>query len=349
MATINKTPCGTWKAVIRRVGWPTTAKTFRTRRDAEDWSRQTEDEMIRGVYINRSNAERLTVEAALDRYMREVAPTKKQSTQDREVFRVRELVKFFGKYSLAAVTPDLVARFRDKRLGEGKADSTVRLELALLSHLFTTALKEWRIGLIQNPVSNIRWPSPAKGRDRRLREGEQAKLLEAAARHSNPFFQQIVTLGIETGMRRGEILGLRRGDVNLAKRIVILRDTKNGNTRTVPLTKAATQALSAALAHPIRPINCDLIFFGEPGKDGVRRGYAFERVWEQTKKEIGANDLHFHDLRHEAVSRMVEAGMSDQEVSTVSGHKSMQMLRRYTHLRAEDLIEKLDVAMGRRQ
>jgi hypothetical protein len=131
MASIIKTPSGTWKAIIRKRGYPTTIKTFRTKRDADDWSRGVEDEMVRQVYVNRNNAERLTVAAALDRYQREVSPTKKASTQQRETSRFATLRDFFGAYSLAAVKPDLVGKFRDQRLAEGLASNTVRLNLAL--------------------------------------------------------------------------------------------------------------------------------------------------------------------------------------------------------------------------
>ena len=94
--------------------------------------------------------------------------------------------------------------------------------------------------------------------------------------------------------------------------------------------------------NPVRPIDCNLVFFGEPGKDGKRRPYTFTKIWGQLKKSLNLPDFRFHDLRHEAVSRLVEAGLSDQEVSAISGHKSMQMLKRYTHLRSEDLVARLD-------
>lgn len=98
--------------------------------------------------------------------------------------------------------------------------------------------------------------------------------------------------------------------------------------------------------NPIRPIDTDLVFFGEPGRDGRRGPYVFQKLWARITANIGLADLHFHDLRHEAVSRLVEAGLSDQEVAAISGHKSMQMLKRYTHLRAEDLVTKLDRALA---
>jgi hypothetical protein len=116
VATIVKTPSATWKAVIRKSGWPTTAKTFRTKRDAQDWARRTEDEMVRGVYIQRSASERMTLESALKRYLTDITPTKKSSSQKSERLKANTLIKHLGKYSLAALTPELVANYRDKRL-----------------------------------------------------------------------------------------------------------------------------------------------------------------------------------------------------------------------------------------
>ena len=135
---------------------------------------------------------------------------------------------------------------------------------------------------------------------------------------------------------------MRRMQVDLERRIVRLLETKNTLPRTVPLSTAATALLREALNHPVRPIDTDLVFFGEPGRDGKRRPYQFNSSWMKIKRELGLADVRFHDLRHEAVSRFVEAGFSDQEVSAISGHKSMQMLKRYTHSRAEDLVARMD-------
>jgi len=110
MATLVKTDSGTWKAVIRKTGWPTTVKTFRTKRDAPDWARRVEDEMVRGVYVDRASAERMTLNNALERYMREVSPAKEANTHDRERVRAQILSERLGTYSLAAITSDLMAR-----------------------------------------------------------------------------------------------------------------------------------------------------------------------------------------------------------------------------------------------
>ena len=353
MATIVKTESGTWKALIRKNGWPSTAKTFRTKRDAEDWSRRTEDEMVRGAYIQRAGADRLTVADAVKRYLAEITPGKRPSSQVSDRQRATILTAELGKYSLAAVTPEVAAKFRDARLaGEDRKDAdgnaiprsndTVRLDLALLGHLFTIAIKEWGIGLVANPVMNIRRPAPTPGRNRRLTAEEEKKLLKGVAEHSNPMLRWIVGIALETGMRSSEITSLRRPQVDLSRRIVRLLETKNTTPRTVPLSKAAVELFREAMAHPAAPEDCNLIFFGEPGRDGKRRPYVFNPVWLSIKRTAGLSDVRFHDLRHEAVSRFVEAGFSDQEVSAISGHKSMQMLKRYTHLRAEDLVVRMD-------
>jgi integrase len=194
----------------------------------------------------------------------------------------------------------------------------------------------------------IRKPSPGAARSRLSSSVVSLRSRAAVAEHSNPMLRWIVTIAIETGMRLSEIVTLTRDQVELRRRIIRLSETKNGSPRTVPMTTTAADAMREALANPVRPIDTDLVFFGEPGQDGRRRPYVFNRTWQRIVKQLGIVDFRFHDLRHEAVSRFVEAGLSDQEVAAISGHKSMQMLKRYTHLRAEDLVIKLDLARAAR-
>lgn len=346
MATITKNSAGNWKAIIRKRGWPTSTKTFRTKRDASDWARRTEDEMVRGVYVDRAGAERLTLREALERYLREVSPTKRPSTAKREGQARDALVPSLGDYALAALSPDVIATYRDGRLSEGKSADTVRIELALLSHLFTTAIRKWRVGLVYNPVLNVRKPPSGAGRNRHLTADEEQRLVASCAQHSNPMLSWLVRVALHTGMRVGEIQTLRRDQVDLSRRIINLEQTKNGSARTVPLSEKATATIREALENPIRPDDTDLIFWGEPGRDGTRRPYEFRPAWRLMLERADIKGLRFHDLRHEAVSRLVEAGLGDQEVAAISGHKSMQMLRRYTHLRAEDLVGRLDQVLG---
>lgn len=255
------------------------------------------------------------------------------------------LIKALGKYSLAAVTPDVVARYRDDRLASGRSANTVRLELALLSHMYTTAIREWRVGVTYNPVAQIRKPPPGAGRRRRLSRREERALLAGCDEFSNPMLGWMVRLALHTGMRAGEITSLTRDQIDLRRRVIRLTETKNGAARTVPLTKAALEVVEEALANPLKPDDTDLVFWGEPGRDGVRRGYTYSKALRQVLEAAEISNFRFHDLRHEAISRFVEAGLSDQEVAAISGHKSMQMLQRYTHLRATDLVARLDAAL----
>jgi len=302
----------------------------------------------------------MTVAVAMRRYLADIVPTKRPSSQATDIRRTKSLVKHLGKYSLSSLTPEIIAKFRDMRLaGEDRKDdkgrprprtnNTVRLDLALLGHMFTVAIKEWGVSLPSNPVTNIRRPAPGPGRNRRLTPEEEARLLAAVDQHSNPMLGWIVRIALETGMRFSEIVTLRRMQVDLKRRIVRLLETKNTQPRTVPMSSSATELFRKSLSNPVRPTDTDLVFFGEPGRDGIRRPYQFNRMWMRIKEEQGLKDVRFHDLRHEAVSRFVEAGFSDQEVSAISGHKSMQMLKRYTHLRAEDLVARIDEAAKKRQ
>ena len=133
MATIVRTSSATWKALIRKTGWPTTSKTFRTKRDADDWARRTEDEMVRGAYVQRASADRMSVADAPKRYVAEITPTKRSMTQVAEKRHAVILLKHLGKYSLAAMTPEIIARFRNTRLaGEDRKDRRGKPSVGLL-------------------------------------------------------------------------------------------------------------------------------------------------------------------------------------------------------------------------
>ena len=131
MAYISQAPSGSWKVVIRRTGNPIVSKTFSLKIDAEQWARKAEDEIIRGVYIPKSYSEKTTIAKALDRYLKEITPTKKPSSQKPEIRHEKTVIKHLGKYSLASLSAANVAQFRDMRLSEGMSASSVRLELAL--------------------------------------------------------------------------------------------------------------------------------------------------------------------------------------------------------------------------
>ena len=354
MATFVKTPSGTWKAMVRLQGWPATIKTFRLSKDAKDWARNTEDEMVRGVYIARASVVRLTIANAVDRYLKEITPTKAASTQEAEVRRAATVKNALGKYAMSSVTPDVVREFMMTRLSgkdrKGKdglpirrANDTVRLELALLGDLFQVAMEEWKIGLPYNPVKSVRRPKSVK-RVRRLLPKEEKPLFDALDAYSNPMLGWIVGIAIETAMRESEITHLQTHQFDPDRRTITLPTTKNSESRTVPLNKKATNLFIKAVNHPARRGDTALIFPGEPGRDGKIRPYQFASCWRTLKIRAGISDYRFHDNRHEGTSRLVEKGFSDQAVAAITGHKDMQSLARYRHLRGQKLVDMLDDA-----
>jgi integrase len=346
MATITKRGQYQWQAKVRREGHKQLSKTFSTRNDAETWARQVEGEMDRGVFVSREEAERTTLSNALERYATEVTPRKKGATQ--ELTRIKRWQKnALGARFLATIKGSDLAKFRDDRRAAGKAENTIRLDLALLSHFFETARKEWGMESLINPVKNIKLPSGSKQRDRRLHDNEHSYLISALQKSSQPIVAPIVELAIETGMRQSEILGMRWENIDFIKKTIFLANTKNGESRNVPLSTRATSALNLLP----RSIEGGLVF--SISQDRLIR--TFQRACVVGKAQylddcLEANtqpadlfleNLRFHDLRHEATTRFFELGLDMMEVASISGHKSLSMLKRYTHLRAEDLVRKL--------
>lgn len=321
MAAINKRGPYQWRVRIRRNGYPLQTKTFETHEDAAQWARMIENEMDRGMFVSRKEAESTTLDEALDRYRHEVTPDKKGAKQERSRINILKQSDLAPRY-LASIRGTDVAKYRDERL-KIRNPITVNNELILLSHLFTVALKEWGMEGLRNPVSNIRKPRQPSGRDRRLMPGEEELLLSTSSAQMQP----LIILALETAMRQGELTSIRWNNVNLSKRTIHISDTKNSESRTVPLSSRAVSTLKKV---PLS-LNTNIVF---PIKNPSRK---FSDICKKAKIE----DLRFHDLRHEATSRLFEIGLNPMEVASITGHKTLQMLKRYTHLKAENLAQKL--------
>lgn len=262
----------------------------------------------------------------LDRYEAEVTPAKKSAVSEK--YRIGKLRRYrIASRSIYTITADDVSEFLGDLKADGVAGPGQRKYCALLSHIFNTATKRWRLK-VSNPIATMELPAAGKARDRRLKKGEAETLL-AVLEKENTYAAAYARLAIETAMRRGELLGLLWDDVNLKSKVAELRDTKNGDARRVPLSSVAIKVLRA-LPKPhtghVLPIHPSTL-----------RG-----AWDRAKEKTGIKDLRIHDLRHEATSRLFEKGVFDSmEVATITGHKTLQMLKRYTHLRAENLAKKL--------
>lgn len=319
MATYIKRKSG-WLAQIRRKGHETICRTFDTKTEAERWAIGVESKMGHGQYEDIREALNTTLAECLTRYEKEVTVNKKGAEQER--YRVALWLRDeLASKAVGTIRSSDVAKWRDARIESGVSSGTVRLDLALLSNLYTIAIQEWGM-MISNPVTNIRKPSPGKARDRRLLPGEEDRILTECSAE----MRVIVVLAIETAMRRGEIIGMRREWIRGA--VVTLPDTKNGTVRKVPLSKRALAVLAEL------PLRIDGKVFGYTD-------HGCTQMFVKYCRRLGIKDLRLHDLRHEATSRFFEKGLDVMQVKSITGHKSLQMLSRYTHLNANDLANML--------
>jgi len=240
--------------MVRRRGVPRRCKSFDRRTEATRWARELEAEADRSGWITDTRlAEKTTVGELLARYRREVSPTKRSAYSEQA--RIGAMCRRdICHRTLAKLTSADVAAYRDERLID-VAPATVVRELNTLSHAIETALRDWGLWLPRNPVKMVRRPSVPHGRQRRLEEGEEERLLASCDQGRTPLLKQLVALAIETGMRRGELLGLRWEHVHLAKRIVHLPLTKNGESRDVPLSHRATATLTALSTYKQPDVN----------------------------------------------------------------------------------------------
>lgn len=338
MATYKQRASGWWQACVRRKGHPEQYKTFEKKTDAEAWARDIENKMDRGIFQDRSEAEQTTVGDLIDRFETEFAPHHYRQREDKKEawrFQIARLKEELGDYSLAALDQKLVAKYRDDRLkGIGNRPavkgSTVRKEIFMLSKVLGFGETECGIVLPRgNPIDKVRKPAEGKARDRRLTADEWVKVEAQCRRSRNIYLWPSVELAIETCSRQGELLALTWKHVDLKRKLVHFPETKNDEARSVPLSPRAVEILKAL------PRSIDGVVIP------VQRMTLYH-VFAAALKRAGINDYTFHLLRHEGLSRLAERGdFSVLEMSAVSGHKTLQMLKRYTHLQAEKLAEKL--------
>lgn len=328
MATIRKKG-DKWHVQVRKKGHPSLTQSFTLKSRAENWAKEREADIERGLFFDRSISERTTLSSLIERYRTEELPKKRGK---HFASALRQLDHTLGQYSLSSITSEMIAKHRDARL-KTVSESTVKKEINLLSSLIDLASKEWGIPVAANPCLMVKRPVEPKGRNRRLEDGEEEKLIKACKEsEAATELVAIMQLALETGARLGELLKLQWKHVNLTKKTAKLPDTKNGEDRTIPLSSIAVSTLQSLPRH----IH-GRVFWRWAASD------SFSKLWKRVCKRAGVEDFKFHDLRHEAVSRLFELGtLNTMDVAAISGHKTLTMLKRYTHLKAEDLAKKLN-------
>jgi len=319
---------GKYQAQVRREGVKPVSKTFLTKKDAEIWVRGIEARIDVGE-VNVAMPKLLTLRDLLVRYADEITPQKKGKPQ--EFRRISRLLKDrISDTKLSKLSSARIAEFRDRRMKDGVR--AAQIDLILIRHAIKIARLEWGIELSTNPVEGVRIPNGVVRRTRRLESGEYEALSRAAARCTNPYIWHCIEFAIETGMRRSEILSLRWDNVDLKKHIALLPDTKNGSKRHVPLTAKAVEVLTGleCKSERVFPIT----------------DYSIRHSWDRLVKRAGITGLRFHDLRHEAVSKFFELGLSVPEVAAISGHKDFRTLASYNHVDTFLIVQKLNPEFG---
>lgn len=334
MATITKRKTADGQLRYRaqvRLNGTNLSETFTRKTDARIWAEQTEGD-IRSGRFKTLEAQKHTVTEAIDRYIETVLPEKKEWTQRSQKIQLDWWKSHIGNKLLSDVNAAVITHCKDKlhagktRLGRGRGPATITRYMAVLSHLFTVARKDWS-WVDSNPFSDVSRPREPRGRVRFLDDDERERLLKACRESTNDMLYPVTLLAISTGMRQGEIMGLRWPDVDFDKGRIILEDTKNNDRRAVPLAGLAHNVL-AEYKRTHRRVDTDLLF---PGKN-PKKPMHLRTPWTSALKRAGIENYRFHDNRHTAASYLVMNGATLAEVAEVLGHRTLAMTRRYAHM-----------------
>ena len=323
MATISNRN-NKWHVRVRRSGQSTVAKTFLIKTDAEKWARSIEIEIDRGSYINSSYAQKTLFKDLILQYLKEVTPTLRGAHED--TYRLRKMMRNpIAELNLTELTPNKIANYRDERLKEVKPNTVIR-ELAYISSMINHARREWGLGII-NPVTQIKKPSQPQGRERVLNDAELFRLLSELNK-INPILKVLCEFALETAMRRGELISLLWENINFEKRVAFLPITKNGRSRSVPLSTKAVEILKSLprdIEGRVFPLNKGTV----------------SSLFLRATRRAEIENFHFHDLRHMALTRLSSRISNILELAAISGHRELKMLQRYVHIKAEDLVIKI--------
>lgn len=324
MATITRQNRG-WYVRIRRKGSLPVSKMFKSKIDARKWARKTERLVELGKYEDTSEASMTTLGQALERYISETLIHNKNTKPD--IYRIAKILRHpIAKSSLVELTSGKLSRFRNEIATE-TSNSSANRYITLICGCIRSVIQDWDIYMPTNPCKQLRKLKEPAPKEDRITPEEEMRILQHAHNTAVHELPCIITIAIELGLRRSEILNLRWE--NVKGNTFVLLDTKNGETRTVPVT----DKVSAELAKMPRHIS-GKVFAGVT----IPR---FRRAWDKCLRQAEV-DTTFHRLRHEACSRMNDKGFTIPEICAISGHKTWSVLKRYTHIKVEHLQEKLN-------
>lgn len=319
-----------YKAQVRLKGRPSISATFSRLTDARRWAQSTEAAIKEGRYFKAAEARRHTLADLVDRYLREVLPHKPRNASNTKQ-QLNWWKAKLGQHLLSDVTAALIVQSRNEllatktRRGKLMSPSTVVRYMAALSVALNVAVRDWE-WLDDSPMRKVSKPRQPRGRERWLNDKERQALLDACRASSSRHLYTVVVLALSTGMRSGEMLGLKWSQVDLVHGQIRLHDTKNDASRSVPLAGMALQLMQEHAK--VRRIGTDLVF---PGAD-PHKPIDLKKPWTTAVRKAGLVDFRFHDLRHSAASYLAMNGASTIEIAAILGHKTLAMVKRYSHL-----------------
>lgn len=364
MATIQKREGAgglSYRAIVRVHGYPTQTKTFKRLTDAKLWVTQIEAAIHKGEFQSVvREAKRHTLCEVIKRYRKEVLPHMSANTQRATSTYLNYWDRELGDYALSFIDAKTVQK-KITALTEG-GDTRIKLKIGetpkkpksrktikhyrdTLEVLFKHA-KQW--GLMgQSPMDGVsRITKINNARVRYLDDDERKRLLDACRNSPNELLYPIVIFALSTGARLGEILKLHTADLNLKQGSATLRDTKNGETRVVPVVEHLQVTLKEHLTW-LKAFNKELpsptpwLF---PRRDG-QAPIDIRKAWTNARDEAKLTDFRFHDLRHSTASYLAMNGATLLEIAAVLGHKTLQMVKRYSHLsesHTKGIVEKMN-------
>lgn len=340
-----------YQAKIRMKGFPPESASFKQKTKAVKWANSIETAMREGRYFKTAESQKHTLGDLIDRYITNDLKRRKSDHQKFEM-HLSWWKNELGRYLLSSITPMMISECRDKLQKEPfkykknndknesnipvyRSNATVNRYMASLSIAYTIAVNEW--GWVEeNPVRKVKKRTESRGRVRFLSEDEQKALLKACNEVNCPYLHLVVVLALSTGGRFSEIMNLKWENVDFNRSVVIFMDTKNGDNRSVALSKYPYGLLSEH--SKVRKINSNFVF---PRKDG-KAPIDIRKKWDKALLKSGIEDFNFHDLRHTAASNLAMCGATLVEISDILGHKTMQMVKRYSHLTHKHTAEILE-------
>ncbi len=326
---------GVWWTCIRHNGRKI-QKSLETsdRKLAQAIEAKIRTELVEGKYYEKLIGQNKTFNDLMDKFIQEHAPKVSTSMQRNYKAALKHLIPIFGGLNLLSISPKIISQYKVLRKDKGVKPATINRELAMLSKAFNLAIREWE-WIKDNPVSKVAKEKENNERERWLAADEEKRLLGYCPK----WLREIMVFALYTGLRQDEILSLEWARVNLLRKTALINNTKNDESRTIPLNKIALDVLLNR--SKVRSIKNDYVFFNGNGKkiNACNLRTSFYIVLKKAKIE----DFRFHDARHTFCTRLAQKGIDIYKIAKLAGHKDIKMTQRYSHHCTESLRDGVEV------